>query len=63
MAYNKFGIFRPIILHHGRVVGNWRTSWAKDATTVQTELFAKHPTISTQTLARATLQLQQFCSQ
>lgn len=63
MAYNKFGIFRPVILHHGRVVGYWRTSWAKDATTVQTELFTKHPTISTQTLARATLQLQQFCSQ
>ena len=62
MAYNKFGIFRPVILHKGRVVGNWRTSWAKDAVTVQTELFTKHPAISTQTLTRATHQLQQFCN-
>ena len=61
MAYNAFGIFRPVILHKGRVVGNWKTSWAKDATTVQTELFAKIPAVSPRALARATRQLQQFC--
>lgn len=61
MAYNAFGIFRPVILHRGRVVGNWKTSWAKDAATVQTHLFAQAPTVSPRAIARATRQLQQFC--
>lgn len=28
-AYNNFGIFQPVILHNGRITGNWRKTTKK----------------------------------
>lgn len=30
-AYNTFGIFQPVILHNGRITGNWRKAAKKEA--------------------------------
>lgn len=38
-AFNTFGIFYPVILYEGRIVGNWKKDSKKKALTVETSLF------------------------
>lgn len=40
-AHNKFGIFHPVILYNGKVVGNWKASLASGAKVVETDVFAQ----------------------
>ena len=35
-AFNTFGIFYPVILYEGRIVGNWNKASKKKAVTVET---------------------------
>ena len=38
-AFNTFGIFYPVILYEGRIVGNWKKDSKKKALAVETSLF------------------------
>ena len=60
-AHNKFGIFKPVILHEGRVVGNWKASIDKQATNLTTDLFTEKTKVRKQSLQEATDQLVRFC--
>jgi hypothetical protein len=39
-AHNNFGIFKPVILHEGRVVGNWKASIDKQGENLTIDFFA-----------------------
>ena len=60
-AHNKFGIFKPVILHEGRVVGNWKASIDKQATNLTTDLFTEKAKVRKQSLQEAADQLVRFC--
>jgi hypothetical protein len=42
-AHNGFGIFHPVILHRGRIVGNWKKRTTKGGTKIETTFFDKTP--------------------
>ena len=52
-VHNNFGIFKPVILHEGRVVGNWKASIEKQAANLITELFAEKSKVKQQCLQEA----------
>ena len=60
-AHNNFGIFKPVILHEGRVVGNWKASIDKQAENLLTELFAEKTKVKQQSLQYAINQFVEFC--
>lgn len=60
-AHNNFGIFKPVILHEGRVVGNWKASIDKQAENLLTELFAEKSKVKQQSLQEAINQFVEFC--
>ena len=60
-AHNNFGIFKPVILHEGRVVGNWKASIDKQAANLLTELFAEKSKVKQQSLQDAINQFVEFC--
>ena len=60
-AHNKFGIFKPVILHEGRVIGNWKASIDKQATNLTTDLFTEKTKVRKSDLQKATNQLVRFC--
>lgn len=39
IAYNKFGIFKPVILYNGKVCGNWKMEGKGKQNKITTELF------------------------
>lgn len=38
-AFNTFGIFYPVILYNGKIVGNWNKSTKKKALGVESSFF------------------------
>lgn len=40
-AFNTFGLFRPVILHNGQIVGNWNKVSRKSGLSVSMEWFEK----------------------
>ena len=60
-THNNFGIFKPVILHEGRVVGNWKASIDKQAENLLTELFAEKSKVKQQSLQEAINQFVEFC--
>ena len=60
-AHNNFGIFKPVILHEGRVVGNWKASIDKQGANLITELFAEKSKVKQQSLQDAINQFMEFC--
>lgn len=60
-AHNNFGIFNPVILHEGRVVGNWKASIDKQAANLITELFAEKSKVKQQCLQEAINRFMEFC--
>ena len=60
-AHNNFGIFKPVILHEGRVVGNWKASIDKQGENLTIDFFAEKSKIGKQTLQGAVNQFVQFC--
>ena len=38
-AFNTYGIFYPVILYNGRIIGNWKKDSKKKDTVVETSLF------------------------
>ena len=61
-AHNNFGIFKPVILHDGRVVGNWKASIDRGARKVETEVFANRRGVGARKLQKAIGALQDFCA-
>ena len=60
-AHNNFGIFKPVILHEGRVVGNWKASIDKQGANLITELFAEKSKVKLRSLQEAINQFVEFC--
>ena len=60
-AHNNFGIFKPVILHEGRVVGNWKASIDKQGENLTIDFFAEKSKIGKQNLQGAVNQFVQFC--
>jgi hypothetical protein len=53
-AHNGFGIFHPVILHRGRIVGNWKKLPKKGgAPQIETSFFADTPSPSKHQIDRA----------
>ena len=60
-AHNNFGIFKPVILHEGRVVGNWKASIDKQGENLTIDFFAPKSKIGKQSLQGAVNQFVEFC--
>ena len=60
-AHNNFGIFNPVILHEGRVVGNWKASIDKQAANLTIDFFAEKSKIGKRNLQGAVNQFVEFC--
>ena len=60
-AHNNFGIFKPVILHEGRVVGNWKASIDKQGENLTIDFFAEKSKIGKQSLQGAVNQFVEFC--
>ena len=60
-AHNNFGIFKPVILHEGRVVGNWKASIDKQGENLTIDFFAERSKIGKQSLQGAVNQFVEFC--
>ncbi|GJH39987.1 hypothetical protein RCZ04_05370 [Capnocytophaga sp. HP1101] len=59
-AHNKNGLFYPVLLHEGRVVGKWKGSIDKQNTPLTTELFAEKSKIKKTALREAEKRFEQF---
>lgn len=42
-AFNNFGIFYPVILHNGRIIGNWKKKVKKGGFSIETSFFGEYP--------------------
>ena len=60
-AHNNFGIFHPVILFGGKVVGNWKASLASHAKTITTDVFAMKREVGVRRLEKAKDALRKFC--
>ena len=60
-AHNNFGIFNPVILHEGRVVGNWKASIDKQAANLTIDFFDEKSKIGKRNLQGAVNQFVEFC--
>lgn len=40
-AFNNFGTFYPVIMHNGKIVGNWKKVVKKETVTIETTFFEK----------------------
>lgn len=60
-AHNNFGIFHPVILYNGKVVGNWKASLASQAKTIATDVFAMKREVGVRRLEKAEDALRKFC--
>lgn len=52
-AFNNFGTFYPVILHKGKIVGNWNKATQKGTLTVETSFFDPKTRISAKLLEKA----------
>ncbi len=59
-AHNRFGIFHPVVLYNGRVVGNWKSSFAQKAREIETDIFAQKREVGVRRLEKAKSALQSF---
>lgn len=52
-AFNNFGTFYPVILHKGKIVGNWNKTTKKGALSIETSFFDPKTRISQKLLEKA----------
>ncbi|WP_455638292.1 winged helix DNA-binding domain-containing protein [Parabacteroides sp.] len=52
-AFNNFGIFYPVILYNGRIVGNWKKVEKKGGITFDTSFFVECPDLDKELLEKA----------
>ena len=59
-AYNKFGIFKPVMLYQGKVVGNWNAQTKAKTKNIDTEIFISSTDIDKGKVQEAIKLLQDF---
>ncbi len=59
-AHNRFGIFKPVILYEGKVVGNWKASLDQGAKNIETDIFTKKREIGVRKVQQAEKLLRDF---
>ena len=59
-AHNRSGIFHPVVIYNGRVVGNWKSSFAQKAKEIETDIFAQKRKVGVKRLEKAKSTLQNF---
>ena len=52
-AFNNFGIFYPVILYNGQIVGNWKKVERKSGMTFDTSFFVECPDLDKELLEKA----------
>lgn len=52
-AFNRFGTFYPVILHNGKVIGNWNKRIKKGRVAIETTFFDPQRRISTKLMEKA----------
>ena len=59
-AHNRFGIFKPVVLYEGKVVGNWKASLDQGAKNIETDIFTKKRKIGVRRVQQAEKHLRDF---
>lgn len=59
-AFNNWGIFYPVILHRGRIVGNWTKTAGRKTVGIGTDLFPGQPQPDEKTLGQAAERYRRF---
>lgn len=59
-AHNNFGIFKPVVLYKGRVVGNWKPTTRPNNASIETDIFSRKREIGVRRLQAAENELLQF---
>lgn len=59
-AFNNWGTFYPVILHNGKIVGNWNKSIKKGQIAIETSFFEPDICISKKQLEKAEKQYKEF---
>jgi hypothetical protein len=59
-AFTKYGIFYPVIMHNGKVVGNWKKSTKKGETVIETSFFDKNYKIDKKLIKQAEERYKKF---
>lgn len=62
-AYNNFGIFQPVVLSDGKVVGNWKISTSKKAAEIETDIFTNKRSVGARLLQNEASRLQSFLAE
>lgn len=52
-AFNNFGIFYPVILHNGKIIGNWKKITKKAGITIETSFFEKKTRVNKKLIKEA----------
>ncbi len=60
-AFNNFGIFQPVIMYRGEIVGNWRKSVKKGQINIETSFF-EQPPVDSQLIKQAEEKYKAFIS-
>lgn len=61
-AFNNFGIFQPVILYNGQIVGNWKKMIKKGEIYIEHTFFKKEPAINSKLIKAATKNYNMFYS-
>lgn len=61
-AFNNYGIFQPVIMHNGRIVGNWKKVVKKGDVSVETSFFDKKTKINKKLIKAAEKRYTDFLS-
>ncbi|NDV69790.1 winged helix DNA-binding domain-containing protein [Dysgonomonas sp. 25] len=61
-AFTNFGIFYPVIMHNGKIVGNWKKVKAKGKTAIETSFFDSQAKVNQKLIDKAKEQYLQFIS-
>lgn len=59
-AYTNYGLFFPIILHNGRIIGNWNRKASGKGFTIKTSFFTNEPVIPQSLIQLAEAKYKQF---
>lgn len=52
-AHNSYGIFQPVILHNGKITGNWKRSLKKGNLTIDTSFFDQNSSVNSEIIKKA----------
>ncbi len=59
-AFTKYGIFYPVIMHNGKVVGNWKKTTKKGEMVIETSFFDKNYKIDKELIKQAEERYKKF---